>query len=82
MVGIKYDNGWLSDYREEDFEAHARKLVQLPIYDEDRRLVRPWDQYHALRPGTIVLVTGKLKVYTKGGNLVRCTSPRRVAMLM
>ncbi|KAF4565728.1 hypothetical protein EYR36_002306 [Pleurotus pulmonarius] len=69
MVGLEYDPRWLSDYREEDFEPHEKRLVQLPIYDENRRLVRPWDQYHTLRPGTIVLVTAKMKVYRKEGNL-------------
>lgn len=82
MVGLKYEAHWLSDYREQDFEAHDRKLVQQPIYDENRRLVRPWDQYRTLRPGTIVLVTAKVKVYRKGGNLVRCSSAQQPAILI
>ncbi|KAF4586265.1 hypothetical protein EYR38_010540 [Pleurotus pulmonarius] len=63
MTGIVYENQCLSDYKTEDFEIHTDKLVQQPIYDENRRLVRPWDQYRSLRPGTVVLVTGVLQAY-------------------
>ncbi|KAF4602933.1 hypothetical protein EYR38_003337 [Pleurotus pulmonarius] len=60
-VGRLHDSTLLPDYKESLFKDPNNRVVQQAIYDVDQSLVRPWDQYQALRPGTIVLVTAALQ---------------------
>ncbi|KAF4586266.1 hypothetical protein EYR38_010541 [Pleurotus pulmonarius] len=64
IVGTRYNNSLLPDYNGQDFVSSEDGLVQQPIFDEHMRLIRPWDQYDVLRPGTIVLVNAKLYSHT------------------
>ncbi|KAF4576207.1 hypothetical protein EYR40_000444 [Pleurotus pulmonarius] len=63
MVSTAYDRTLLPDYTSQNFDDGGRMLIQQPIYDEQKRLIRPWEQYELLRPGTIVLVTAELQAH-------------------
>ncbi|KAF4582628.1 hypothetical protein EYR40_002551 [Pleurotus pulmonarius] len=60
-VGQTFSTDKLTDYDEAMFEDSRLFVVQRAIYDVGRRLVRPWEEYSALKPGTIVLVRATLQ---------------------
>ncbi|KAF4568053.1 hypothetical protein EYR36_010061 [Pleurotus pulmonarius] len=65
-----YDPSLLPDHEPAHFESDHHHLVQLAIYDVDRSLVRPWEQYTKLAPGTLVLAAFTLS-YKPLGPFVR-----------
>ncbi|KAJ7467324.1 hypothetical protein B0H11DRAFT_2306801 [Mycena galericulata] len=63
-LGAFYDPHVLEDYGGEYFQHVNAKLQQLDIRDADNKLIPPWKQYAALRPGSLVLVLVTIHIYT------------------
>ncbi|KAJ6554135.1 hypothetical protein B0H10DRAFT_2123488 [Mycena sp. CBHHK59/15] len=63
-IGAFYDPRVLEDYGGEYFSHINAKLQQLDIRDANNKLIPPWKQYTALRPGSIVLALVTIHVYT------------------
>ncbi|KAJ7748833.1 hypothetical protein DFH07DRAFT_962037 [Mycena maculata] len=63
-VGAFYDPKVLEDYGGPYFEHINSKLVQLDIRGPNNKLIPPWKQYKALRPGSIVIALVTIHIYT------------------
>ncbi|KAJ6447545.1 hypothetical protein C8R45DRAFT_1115834 [Mycena sanguinolenta] len=63
-LGAYYDPRLLEDYGGPLFRHANAKLVQLDIRDAANRLIAPWNQYTALRPGSFILASVTFHVYT------------------
>ena len=59
-----YDPRLLPDYGGPVFNHHLTKLKQRNIVDASDNLIPPWDEYAALRPGTIVPMKVTLHTYS------------------
>ena len=59
-----YDPRLLPDYGGPVFNHHLAKLKQRNIVDASDNLIPPWDEYAALRPGTVVLMKVTLHTYS------------------
>ncbi|KAF4568052.1 hypothetical protein EYR40_010554 [Pleurotus pulmonarius] len=62
QVSNFYRANLLPDYHKHDFESRSRVLVQSRILDDRLALVRPWEQYKTLRPGTIIEARAELNL--------------------
>ncbi|KAJ7934654.1 hypothetical protein B0H13DRAFT_2484977 [Mycena leptocephala] len=62
-LGAFYDPRVLEDYGGPYFQHINAKLVQLDIRDADNKLIPPWKQYSALRPGSFVLVLATIHIF-------------------
>jgi hypothetical protein len=58
--GAFYSLESLPDHRGSYFQQKNAKLVQQDIWDEDNKLIPPWEMYDKLRIGTIILVDSTL----------------------
>ena len=63
-VGQLYDLKLLYDCRGSLFQNSECKLVQHEILDTNHKIIPPWDQYAALRTGTLVMATVTLHCFT------------------
>ncbi|EDR01886.1 uncharacterized protein LACBIDRAFT_332879 [Laccaria bicolor S238N-H82] len=63
-VGQLYPPTVLPDYKGKLFRNQECMLVQHEILDIDRKLIPPWDQYSALRTGTLIMATASLHCFT------------------
>jgi len=63
-VGQLYEPNRLSDYGGQLFRNSECKLVQHEILDMNHKIIPPWDQYAALRTGTLVMATVTLHSFT------------------
>ncbi|KAJ7825155.1 hypothetical protein B0H13DRAFT_2375083 [Mycena leptocephala] len=63
LLGAIYDPRVLEDYGGPYFQHINAKLVQLDIRDADNKLIPPWKQYSALRPGSFVLVLATIHIF-------------------
>lgn len=63
-VGQLHELSGLSDYGGPLFRNEECKLVQHEVLDMDHRVIPPWDQYAALRTGTLVMATVTLHCFT------------------
>ncbi|KAJ6568173.1 hypothetical protein B0H10DRAFT_2238259 [Mycena sp. CBHHK59/15] len=64
QLGVFYDPRVLEDYGGLMFQHVNAKLLQLDIRDADNKLIPPWKQYAALRPGTLVLALVTIHIFT------------------
>ncbi|KAJ7840655.1 hypothetical protein B0H13DRAFT_1910629 [Mycena leptocephala] len=62
-LGAYYDPRVLEDYGGPYFQHTNAKLVQLDIRDAENKLIPPWKQYSALRPGSFVLVLATIHIF-------------------
>ncbi|KAJ7488609.1 hypothetical protein B0H11DRAFT_2278519 [Mycena galericulata] len=65
-LGAFYDPRVLEDYGGPYFNHVNAKLAQLDIRDANNQLIPPWKQYAALRPGSIVLASVTMHIYSFG----------------
>ncbi|KAJ7070379.1 hypothetical protein B0H15DRAFT_807099 [Mycena belliarum] len=63
-LGAFYDPRVLEDYGGPYFEHLNAKLLQLDIRDAENKLIPPWRQYAALRPGSLVLALVTIHIFT------------------
>ena len=62
--GALYSPDLLPDYHcGSYFQLKNAKLVQQDIWDDDNKLISPWEMYDKLRVGTIVLIDSTLKCW-------------------
>ena len=62
-VGQLYEPSILPDYGGKLFQQQGCMLVQHEVLDMDRKIIPPWEQYSALRTGTLVMATITLHCY-------------------
>lgn len=63
-LGQLYPPTVLTDYKGKLFRNQECMLVQHEILDMNRKLIPPWEQYKALRTGTLIMATASLHCFT------------------
>ncbi|KAJ6627079.1 hypothetical protein B0H10DRAFT_417881 [Mycena sp. CBHHK59/15] len=63
-LGAFYDPRVLEDFGGDYFSLVNAKLVQLDIRDADNKLIPPWKQYEALRPGSLIIALVSIHIFT------------------
>ncbi|EDQ98271.1 uncharacterized protein LACBIDRAFT_336116 [Laccaria bicolor S238N-H82] len=63
-IGQLYEPNRLYDYGGNLFRNSGCKLIQHEIIDVNHNIIPPWDQYAALRTGTLVMATVTLHCFT------------------
>ncbi|KAJ6561262.1 hypothetical protein B0H10DRAFT_2200975 [Mycena sp. CBHHK59/15] len=63
-LGAFYDPRVLEDFGGDYFSLVNAKLVQLDIRDVDNKLIPPWKQYEALRPGSLIIALVSIHIFT------------------
>ncbi|KAJ7233262.1 hypothetical protein B0H12DRAFT_1076641 [Mycena haematopus] len=64
QLGAFYDPRLLEDFGGPMFKFVNGKLRQLDIRDAENKLIPPWKQYSALRPGSLIIALVSLHMYT------------------
>ncbi|KAJ7725232.1 hypothetical protein DFH07DRAFT_970948 [Mycena maculata] len=80
-LGAFYDPRVLEDYGGPYFNHVNAKLAQLDIRDANNQLIPPWKQYAALRPGSIVLASVTMHIYSFGQRKVFQLSAQTIKVL-
>ena len=62
-IGDIYDPKLLPDYGGPLFRHVHSRLVQHDITDLDHRVIPPWEEYEALKEGTLVIATVSLHTF-------------------
>ncbi|KAF7783422.1 hypothetical protein Agabi119p4_1446 [Agaricus bisporus var. burnettii] len=71
-VGEYYDPKVLDDYKGDLFQHDKSQLVQQPYYDEEDKLIPPWDVQSKLRKGTVVFIDAYLHCWLIPKDTVTC----------
>ncbi|KAJ7829088.1 hypothetical protein B0H14DRAFT_2594290 [Mycena olivaceomarginata] len=87
-LGAYYDPQVLEDYGGPYFQHTNAKLVLLDIHDAKNKLIPPWKQYSALRPGSFVLcwlpftsLSSRMVVMIATGIVSSCSSAHTIRVL-